>query len=102
MSLIDSVRDILIEAGLPAGPLPLTEAVLAGVPGYPPDFERMVAVAQVGRHAPLLVVYIETRAFELPAIRVSGYAMLADRIAVLGNPELAASVEPGQIGRAHV
>ena len=97
MSLIDSVRDILIEAGLPAGPLPLTEAVLAGVPGYPPDFERMVAVAQLGRHAPLLVVYIATRAFDLPAIRVSGYAMLADRIAVLGNPELAASVEPGRL-----
>jgi hypothetical protein len=40
MSLIDSVRDILIKAGLPADPLPPIGALLAGVPGYPPAFER--------------------------------------------------------------
>jgi|GEM_PF-5984385 hypothetical protein len=57
----------------------------------------MVAVAQVGHHASLRVIYTETRAFDLPAICVSGCAMLADRIAVLANPELAASDEPGRL-----
>lgn len=100
MSLINSVRDLLIEAGLPVGPLPAIEALALGVPGEEEEVERMIAVAQTGRHAPILVVFGECLAYDMPAVRATGYAMLADRVAVLAIPELASSVAPARLQEA--
>ena len=100
MSLIDSVRDLLMEAGLPVGPLPTFEALAAGVPGEEEEVGRMIAVAQTGRHAPILVVLGECLAYDIPSVRATGYAMLADRVAVLAIPELASSVMPARLQEA--
>lgn len=100
MNLIDSVRDRLIEAGLPVGPLPVIEALAIAVPGEEAEVARMIAVAQTGRHGPILVVFGACVAYEMPAVRVTGYAMLADRVAVLAIPELASSIAPSRLQEA--